>query len=232
MADRRSVTLIEVRHVPNLRKNLISIRILDSKGCNFDASGGKMLWGKKTRGLYRLEGNVQTGGATVRHGSSGISKENGQGKQPLHRGMQSKHRGTWGIHNGTWRIRSGTKAQGDALGYVWKSGRGDVEASLFCSRFDQWRLSLQLCTQGRRDGAMTTRKVMYFAAHPGGGCRAPQWGCKAPRLRADCCEVRLRGKTETDCERGSELSDRVSSVVIHSFDSGLVILSVDVGIVG
>ncbi|GFY85469.1 hypothetical protein Acr_04g0002070 [Actinidia rufa] len=42
-------------------------------------------------------------------------------------------------------------------------------------------------------------------------------------LRADCCEVRLRGKTERDCEKGCELSDRVSSVVIHSFDSGLVI---------
>ncbi|GFY82370.1 phospholipase C 2 [Actinidia rufa] len=75
---------------------------------NFEASRGilrvskgnkEMLWGKKTGGLYRLEGNVQTGGATVRHGSSGISKENGQGKQPLHRGTQSKRRGTWGIRN-------------------------------------------------------------------------------------------------------------------------------------
>ncbi|GFZ18461.1 hydroxyproline-rich glycoprotein family protein [Actinidia rufa] len=80
----------------------------DSKGCSFDASGGilrvskgnkEMLWGKKTGGLYRLEGSVQIGGATVRHGSSGTSKKNGQGKQPLHRGMQSKHRGTWGIRN-------------------------------------------------------------------------------------------------------------------------------------
>ncbi|GFY96935.1 hypothetical protein Acr_11g0012410 [Actinidia rufa] len=112
MADGRSVTLTEVRHDPNLRKNLISIGMLDAKGCRFDASGGilrvykrnkGMLWGKKTRGLYRLEGNVQTGGATIRHGSSGISKENGQGKQPLHRGTQSKRRGTW-------RIRSGTRA--------------------------------------------------------------------------------------------------------------------------
>ncbi|GFZ16963.1 hypothetical protein Acr_26g0002330 [Actinidia rufa] len=101
MADGRSMTLTEVRHVPNLRKNLISIGMLDSKGCSFDASGGtlrvskgnkEMLWGKKTRGLYRLEGSVQTGGATVRHGSSGISKENGQGKQPLHRDTQSKRR--------------------------------------------------------------------------------------------------------------------------------------------
>ncbi|GFZ10735.1 hypothetical protein Acr_22g0001330 [Actinidia rufa] len=68
---------------------------------NFDASGGilrvskenkEMLWGKKTGGLYRLEGSVQTGGATVRHGSSGISEKSGQGKQPLHRGTQSKRR--------------------------------------------------------------------------------------------------------------------------------------------
>ncbi|GFS31324.1 hypothetical protein Acr_00g0016810 [Actinidia rufa] len=70
------------------------------EGCRFDASGGilrvskgnkEILWGKKTRGLYRLEGNVQTGGATVRHGSNGISKKNGQGKQPLHR-VQDVHR--------------------------------------------------------------------------------------------------------------------------------------------
>ncbi|GFS34167.1 hypothetical protein Acr_00g0032600 [Actinidia rufa] len=128
MADGRSVTLTEVRHVPNLRKNLISIGMLYAKGCSFDASGGilrvskgnkEMLWEKKTRGLYRLEGNVQTGGATVRHGSNGISKENGQGKQPLHRGTQSKRRGIW-------RIRSGTRAQGDALGYVRKSGQTRV----------------------------------------------------------------------------------------------------------
>ncbi|GFZ21326.1 hypothetical protein Acr_29g0004880 [Actinidia rufa] len=100
----------------------------DAKGCRFDASGGilrvskenkEMLWGKKTGGLYRLEENVQTGGATVRHGSSGISEENGQGKQPLHRGTQSKRRGTW-------RIQSGTRAQGDALEYVRKSGQTRV----------------------------------------------------------------------------------------------------------
>ncbi|GFS38397.1 hypothetical protein Acr_00g0057270 [Actinidia rufa] len=135
MVDGRSVTLTEVRHVPNLRKNLISIGMLDAKGRRFDASGGtlrvskgnkEMLWGKKTRELHRLEGNVQTGGAIVRHGSNGISKENGQGKQPLHRGTQSKRRGTWGIRNGTWRIRSGTRAQGDALGYVRKSGQTRV----------------------------------------------------------------------------------------------------------
>ncbi|GFY93081.1 hypothetical protein Acr_08g0014770 [Actinidia rufa] len=167
MANGRSVTLTEVRHVLNLRKNLISIGMLDSKGCSFDASGGilrvskenkKMLWGKKTRGLYRLEGSVQTGGATVRHGSSGISKKSGQGKQSLHRGTQSKRRGN----------------QVD-FEKLYSEGCDDAEASLFCSRFDQWRCSLQLCAQGRRDEATTIRKVTYFAAHPGGECEAPQW---------------------------------------------------------
>ncbi|GFY96344.1 hypothetical protein Acr_11g0006500 [Actinidia rufa] len=148
MADGRSVTLTEVRHVPNLRKNLISIGMLDAKGCSFDASGGilrvskgnkEMLWGKKTRGLYRLEGNVQTGGATVRHGSSGISEKNGQGKQPLHRGTQSKR-----------RVPGGSGV---------------------------------LCAQGRRDGATTTRKVTYFAAHPGGGVGHPSGGVQGTSVR-------------------------------------------------
>ena len=64
--------------------------MLDSKGCSFVVSGGimrvfkenkEMLRRRKARGLYRLEGSVQTKGVTVRHGSSGISKKNGQGKQ-------------------------------------------------------------------------------------------------------------------------------------------------------
>ncbi|GFZ04168.1 hypothetical protein Acr_16g0007920 [Actinidia rufa] len=109
-------------------ENEFDVLLAASDDGKFDASGGilrvskgnkEMLWGKKTRGLYRLEGNVQTGGATVRHGSSGISEKSGQRKQPLHRGTQSKRRGTW-------RIRSGTRAQGDALGYVRKSGQTRV----------------------------------------------------------------------------------------------------------
>ncbi|GFY84331.1 hypothetical protein Acr_03g0011050 [Actinidia rufa] len=102
-------------------RGTVRFRMADGSGGILRASKGnkEMLWGKKTRGLYRLEGNVQTGEATVRHGSSGISEKNGQGKQPLHRGTQSKRRGTW-------RIRSGTRAQGDALGYVRKSGQTRV----------------------------------------------------------------------------------------------------------
>ncbi|GFZ15903.1 hypothetical protein Acr_25g0003120 [Actinidia rufa] len=138
MANGRSVTLTEVWHVPNLQKKLISIGMLDSKGCSFDASGGtlrvskgnkEMLWGKKTGGLYQLEGSVQTGGATVRHGSSGISEKNGQGKMSI-----EKLRGKRPIN----------------FEKLYSEGRR------------------------RRDGVTTTRKVMYFAAHPGVGCRAPR----------------------------------------------------------
>ncbi|GFZ16793.1 hypothetical protein Acr_26g0000630 [Actinidia rufa] len=69
------------------------------EGCNIATSGGilrvsnknkEMLRGRKTRGLYRLKGSVQIVGATIKHGwSSGISKNNGQGKQQLHRCTQS-----------------------------------------------------------------------------------------------------------------------------------------------
>ncbi|GFY82702.1 AT-hook motif nuclear-localized protein 1 [Actinidia rufa] len=74
----------------------------------------EMLRGRKIRGLYRLEGNVQTGRDAVRHGSSDIRRKNGQGKQQVHTGTQSKRRDTW-------RSQSGTRAQGDALRHVRKS---------------------------------------------------------------------------------------------------------------
>ncbi|GFZ06203.1 hypothetical protein Acr_18g0003730 [Actinidia rufa] len=99
----------------------------------------EMLWGKKTEGLYRLEGSVQTGGATIRHGSSGISKKNRQGKQPLHK-----------------------KHAKQAQGYLEDPDRYKSTGRCF-------GICAELCAQGRRDRATTTRKVMYFAAHPSGG---------------------------------------------------------------
>ena len=60
--------------------------MLDLKDYNFVASRGplrvskgnkEMLRGMKTWRLYRLYGGVQIGGATIRHGSSGINKRNG-----------------------------------------------------------------------------------------------------------------------------------------------------------
>ena len=60
--------------------------MLDSNGYSFAASGEilrvfkrnkEMLRRRKTKGLYRYESSVQTREATMRHGSSGISKKNG-----------------------------------------------------------------------------------------------------------------------------------------------------------
>ncbi|KAH1030311.1 hypothetical protein J1N35_046175 [Gossypium stocksii] len=63
-------TLSDVRYIPDLRKNLISLSILDLKGCkiNIESSGIKvsrgsliLLKGKKTGSLYILEGSTVTG---------------------------------------------------------------------------------------------------------------------------------------------------------------------------
>ncbi|GFY85954.1 hypothetical protein Acr_04g0006920 [Actinidia rufa] len=70
-----------------------------------------------------------------------------------------------GVPGGS-RVRSSEKRDQVDFEKLYSEGRGNAEASLFCSRFDQWRCSLKLCAQGRRDGATTTRKVTYFAAHP------------------------------------------------------------------
>ncbi|KAH1082280.1 hypothetical protein J1N35_022041 [Gossypium stocksii] len=60
----------DVRYVPDLRKNLISLSILDLKGCkiNIESSGIKvscgslvLLKGKRTGSLYILEGSIVSG---------------------------------------------------------------------------------------------------------------------------------------------------------------------------
>ncbi|KAG9454464.1 hypothetical protein H6P81_007368 [Aristolochia fimbriata] len=68
-------TLANVRYVPELKKNLISLGALDSSGCSFNTTGGIMkvkkgrmvvMKGKKKVGnLYHLIGNTITGGAAV-----------------------------------------------------------------------------------------------------------------------------------------------------------------------
>ncbi|GFZ09748.1 hypothetical protein Acr_21g0003470 [Actinidia rufa] len=130
------------------------------------------VYGWRTTQLAELLANDQSssawqtgGGAIVQYGSNGISDNNGQGKQSLHRSTQGKHRGTW-------RIQSGTTAQGDALGYVQKFGQTRVVQPVQDVHREAQRKETKLiiCAhKGRRDGAMITRKVMYFAAHPNGG---------------------------------------------------------------
>ncbi|GFZ04974.1 hypothetical protein Acr_17g0005460 [Actinidia rufa] len=87
--------------------------------------------GKKTEGLYRLERSVQTGGVTIRHGSSGISEKNGQGKQPLHRGKQSKRREVWPDTSGATSARCLEKSseEGDQVNFeeLYSKGRDNAE---------------------------------------------------------------------------------------------------------
>ncbi|KAG8475541.1 hypothetical protein CXB51_032350 [Gossypium anomalum] len=70
MHDGTIKTLSDVRYVPDLRKNLISLSILDLKGCkiNIEWSGIKvsrgalvLLKGKRIGSLYILEGSTVTG---------------------------------------------------------------------------------------------------------------------------------------------------------------------------
>ncbi|GFS41973.1 hypothetical protein Acr_00g0077370 [Actinidia rufa] len=213
--------------------------MLDAKGCRFDASGGilrvskgnkEMLWGKKTGGLYRLEGNVQTGGATVQHGSSGISKENGQRKQPLHRGTQSKRRGTW-------RIWSGTRAQGDALGYVQKSGQTRVVQPVQDVHREAQRKEtksiLRSCTA---KGAATPKRVSFAldlisggvlssCAHKGGEMEPPgcslqfhvMWAARGSSHSDDesailkpflpCAEIKLSQQRDQDDEDSEDTDE-------------------------
>ncbi|GFY86941.1 hypothetical protein Acr_05g0005800 [Actinidia rufa] len=112
MEDERSVTLTEVRHIPNLQKILISIGILDSKRCNFEASGGtlrvskgnkEMLWGRKIRAIP-IGGECRDKGSYCPTWFQVVlARKMDKGTQPLPKGMQSKCRGTWRIRNGAAR---------------------------------------------------------------------------------------------------------------------------------
>jgi hypothetical protein len=79
MADGRIVTLTGVRHVLGLRKNLISLGTLDSRGCRFSSKNGvlrvykgdkEMLQGKMVGNLYRLQGRVEMKRANIGHQES------------------------------------------------------------------------------------------------------------------------------------------------------------------
>ncbi|GKA87844.1 retrovirus-related pol polyprotein from transposon TNT 1-94 [Tanacetum coccineum] len=80
MFDGTVRTLKDVRHVPELKKNLISLGTLDSIGCDYQGRGGVLkvskgalvvMKGEKTNGLYLLKGSMITGVAGV---SSSLTK--------------------------------------------------------------------------------------------------------------------------------------------------------------
>ena len=67
-------TLEDVRHVPLVTKNLISLSLLDNKGCSFKGEGGDLqvckgskviLKGVKRGTLYVLQGSAITGSVGV-----------------------------------------------------------------------------------------------------------------------------------------------------------------------
>ncbi|KAJ4967885.1 hypothetical protein NE237_014586 [Protea cynaroides] len=67
-------TLTDVRHIPDLKKNLISLSTLDSIGCSYTGGGGALkvykgslvvMKGNKVNSLYVLQGSTVTGSADV-----------------------------------------------------------------------------------------------------------------------------------------------------------------------
>ncbi|KAG8486238.1 hypothetical protein CXB51_019548 [Gossypium anomalum] len=74
MHDRIIRTLSDIRHVPNLKKNLISLGSLDPKGCKIVIKSSDikvsrqafiLIRGQKTDSLYVLQGSTVTGKATI-----------------------------------------------------------------------------------------------------------------------------------------------------------------------
>ncbi|KAJ4976637.1 hypothetical protein NE237_001743 [Protea cynaroides] len=67
-------TLTDVRHIPDLKKNLISLSTLNSIGCSYTGGGGALkvskgslvvMKGNKVNNLYVLQGSTVTGSADV-----------------------------------------------------------------------------------------------------------------------------------------------------------------------
>jgi Pol polyprotein len=74
MFDGMVRTLSDVRHVPGLKKNLISLGTLDKNGCRISCQGGVMkvirwllvvMKGKMNEILYALEGFTVSGSVNV-----------------------------------------------------------------------------------------------------------------------------------------------------------------------
>ncbi|GFS44091.1 similar to ZIM-like 1 [Actinidia rufa] len=120
----------------------------------FSKGNKEMLWGKKTRGLYRLEGNVQTGELLSDMGPVVLAREE------------------W-TREATVAQRYAKQAQGYLEDPEWYKSAGRCFG--ICT--EVWPDTSDATSAGwRRDGATTTRKVTYFAAHPGGGGGRPSGG--------------------------------------------------------
>ncbi|GFY96097.1 hypothetical protein Acr_11g0004030 [Actinidia rufa] len=94
------------------------------------------------------------------------------------------------VPGGSGAVQERYKSTGRCFGIcreVWSDTSGATSAG--CPKREVQRKEtksiLRNCYsegRGRRDEATTTRKVMYFAAHPDGGCKyTPMGECKVPR---------------------------------------------------
>ena len=83
-------TVTGVRHVPGLKRNLISLGTLDARGYRYSSQGGALkvskgamvvLKGEMSGGLYRLVGKVQIDGAAREATTSDSSKRHAVGRK-------------------------------------------------------------------------------------------------------------------------------------------------------
>src|SRR3954464_15392387 len=74
MFDGQVQTLSNVRHVPSMRKNLLSLEALEAQGFRFSGEGGvikvsrgsmTVLMGERVAKLYRMKGSIIAGDASV-----------------------------------------------------------------------------------------------------------------------------------------------------------------------
>ena len=70
--DRQVQTLKDVRYIPNLRKNLLSLRTLKAQGCKFSGTDGapkvtkgSILKAERTVNLYKVIGSTGIGDASI-----------------------------------------------------------------------------------------------------------------------------------------------------------------------
>ncbi|GFS37164.1 remorin family protein [Actinidia rufa] len=135
----------------------------------------EMLWGKKTIGLYRLEGSVQTGELLSDMGPVVLARRVDKGSN---RCTEVRKASAWVLEGSKMDVQR--EAQRKEIKSILRSCT--AKGAMMPKRVS---FALDLISGGdlsscahkrRRDGAMTTRKMTYFAAHPVEGVRHPSGG--------------------------------------------------------
>ncbi|GFZ18687.1 hypothetical protein Acr_27g0004260 [Actinidia rufa] len=99
-----------------------------------------------------------------------LARRMDKGSNLLHRGTQSKRR-VQDVHREAQR-----KEMKSILRSCTAKGAATPKRVSFALDLISGGVLSSCAHKGGEMGATITRKVTYFAAHPGGGCGAPQWG--------------------------------------------------------